>query len=183
MSGTVNIARDLFEHGVFKDEPFSEREAWVWMIMAARWKSGTVRVGDFVVELARGEFAASVRFMAGAWDWTAAKVQRYLERLKKMEMICVKTDTGVSVVSICNYEKFQNGAEGADTGPIQDRYRTDTNKKKDVIRKEKNIGDFDAFWSATPKKVGKDKAQAAYLKALEKTDADGDVSGCHHGPR
>ena len=55
--------------------------------------------------------------------------------------------------------------------PIQDRYRTDTNKKKGVIRKEKTIGDFDGFWSATPKKVGKDKAQAAYLKALEKTDA------------
>lgn len=136
MSGTVSIDRGLFDHGVFRAEPFSEREAWVWMIMAARWKAGKVRVGDYVVELSRGEFAASVRFMASAWDWTAAKVQRYLERLKKMEMISVKTDTGVSVITVCNYDKFQPSAEASDTGPIQDRYKEEEGCKKDISREE-----------------------------------------------
>jgi hypothetical protein len=136
MSGTVNISRDIFEHGVFKDEPLTEREAWMWMVMQARWKPATYRAGDFVVNLDRGQFAASIRFMAKAWDWSAPKVQRFVERLKKMEMICVKTDTGVSVVTVCNYAKFQATQQEADTGPIQDRYRTDTEKKKDVIREE-----------------------------------------------
>jgi hypothetical protein len=136
MTGTVNISRAIFEHGMFKNEPLTEREAWVWLIMQARWKACSYRAGDYVVSLARGQLAASVRFMAGAWQWTAARVQRFIERLKKMEMIRTKTDTGVSIITICNYDKFQNGAEASDTGPIQDRYRTDTEKKKDVRKKE-----------------------------------------------
>ena len=31
---------------------------------------------------------------------------------------------------------------------------------------------FDAFWSASPRKIGKDKARAAYAKALRRTDAE-----------
>ena len=136
MSGTVNIARDLFDHGMFKPEVFTEREAWIWLIMQARWKSGAYRAGDFVVNLDRGQLAASVRFMAQAWGWTPAKVQRYQKRLINLEMISSKTDTGVTVTTICNYDKFQTLQQTPDTGPIQDRYRTDTEKKTDVIREE-----------------------------------------------
>ena len=136
MSGTVNIARDLFDHGMFKPEVFTEREAWIWLIMQARWKSGAYRAGDFVVNLERGQLAASVRFMAQAWGWTPAKVQRYQKRLINLEMISSKTDTGVTVTTICNYDKFQTLQQTPDTGPIQDRYRTDTEKKTDVIREE-----------------------------------------------
>ena len=123
MSGTVNISRDLFDHGFFKAEVFTEREAWIWIVMQARWKGGAVRAGDFVVALDRGQLAASVRFMAQAWGWTPARVQRFAERLKKMEMIATKTDTGVTVLTVCNYEKFQTTPQGTDTGPIQDRYK------------------------------------------------------------
>lgn len=139
MSGSVSISRDLFDHGMFKPEPFTEREAWIWMIMAARWKSGKARVGDFVVDLDRGQFAASVRFMAKAWGWTAAKVQRLLERLKKMEMISSKTDTGVSVITVCNYDKFQPLQEATDTGPIQVRYKREEGCKKEIEKEKKEV--------------------------------------------
>jgi hypothetical protein len=131
MANTVNISRDIWDSSAFARGIFSEREAWIWLICEASWKPRTYRAGDFVVELQRGELAASVRYMAKAWQWTPAKVQRFLERLRKLEMICAKTDTGVTQVSICNYDKYQDFAQGADTGPIQDRYRTDTEKKPD----------------------------------------------------
>jgi hypothetical protein len=136
MSGTVNIARDLFDHPAFKAAPFSEREAWLWIIMEASWKPRQKRIGHIVVEVGRGQLAASVRFMAEAWGWTAAKVQRFVERLKKLEMIRVQTDTGLTLLTVCNYDKFQAPAKASDTGPIQDRYTSDTNEKKGVIREE-----------------------------------------------
>lgn len=185
MSGTVNISRDLFDHGVFKKEPLTEREAWVWMIMQARWKPTTFRAGDFVVDLDRGQLAASVRHMASKWEWTAPRVQRYLERLKKMNMICSKTDTGVTVITICNYDKFQSPAQTDDTGAIQDRYSTDTVKKKDVIREEgkedssppkgpvSTAQKFAEFWEAYPVKAGKPAAQKNFIKAV-KAGADPD---------
>jgi hypothetical protein len=137
MSGSVRISRAIFAHECFAEEPFTEREAWVWLIMEASWKPRAKRMGDYIVDLERGQLVASVRFLAGAWKWTPAKVQRYLERLKKLSMIAVKTDTGVSVITVCNYDEYQAPAQAADTGPIQVRYRSDTNEKKDEIKGKK----------------------------------------------
>lgn len=136
MSGTVNIARSIFDHAVFADEPKTEREAWIWLIMEASWKPRTRRVGAVVVETQRGQLAASVRFLASAWKWTAPKVQRYLKRLEKAEMIVTRADTGVTVITVCNYDMFQAGEKSSDTAPIQQRYSADTNEKKDERREE-----------------------------------------------
>ena len=168
MSGTINISRRLFLSEAFRDEPFTEREAWVWLVMEASWKERTVRAGDYVADTKRGQLAASVRFMSKAWSWTAAKVQRYLKRIEKLKMICVETDTGISIVTICNYGKYQNGAQASDTVPIQDRYTTDTNEKKDSIpevKKEKeSLLPFSDFWAVWPVKIAKDAASKAWSK-------------------
>lgn len=168
MSGTVNISRRLFLSEAFRHEPFTEREAWLWLVMEASWKDRSVRAGDYVAETRRGQLAASVRFMSKAWSWTAAKVQRFLKRIEKLKMIRVETDTGISIVTICNYDKYQNGAQASDTDPIQDRYRTDTNEKKDSIpevRKEKESSlSFSEFWAVWPVKISKSSAEKAWVK-------------------
>jgi hypothetical protein len=140
VSGTVNIARSIFDHELFADQPLTEREAWIWLIMEASWKPRKKRVGDYIVDLARGELAASVRFMAGAWKWAPAKVQRFMKRLQVLDMISVKTDTGVSVITVCNYDEYQAPNKAADTDAIQVRYRSDTNEKKDEIKDNKVLG-------------------------------------------
>jgi hypothetical protein len=170
MTGTVNISRRLFDSEAFRDEPFTEREAWIWLVMEASWKDRTVRAGDYVTETTRGQLAASVRFMAKAWSWTPAKVQRYLKRVEKLEMICSKSDTGVTVVTICNYDKYQNGGKAADTGPIQDRYRTDTNEKKDERKEEgKREEDTDVSCAITPPAIDEiAKAVTAYNDAADR---------------
>lgn len=138
MNGTVNIARSIFGHGFFADEPMTEREAWVWMIMEARWKPAQKRIGGVMVDLERGQLAASVRFMAGAWQWTAPRVQRFLKRLIGAKMICSKTDTGLTIITICNYEEFQVQIEGADTAAIQQRYKLEEGKKERRKKEEES---------------------------------------------
>jgi hypothetical protein len=137
VSGTVNISRRLFDSEAFKDEPMTEREAWVWLVMEASWKERKKRVGDFIVSLDRAQLSHSTRFMAETWKWTHSKARRFIDRLEKLDMIERKTDTGVSVITICNYEKYQNGGQSAGTGPAQDRHRTGTNEKKDEIPEKK----------------------------------------------
>ncbi|MER9206857.1 hypothetical protein [Mesorhizobium sp. M0771] len=63
-SGVFAVSRDIFEHHFFAAEPFTEREAWVWLIREAAWKARRVRVKDGMVALKRGQLASSVRFMA-----------------------------------------------------------------------------------------------------------------------
>jgi hypothetical protein len=44
--GTFNVARGVFDHPVFAPEPFTEREAWLWLIAEAQWKPVRKRVRD-----------------------------------------------------------------------------------------------------------------------------------------
>ena len=172
MGGTVNISRNLFDSVAFRDEPFTEREAWVWLVMESSWKDRSVRAGDYVTDTERGQLCHSIRYMAKAWEWSPAKAQRYLNRLQKLKMICVKTDTGVTLVTICNYNKYQSRGKAADTESIQDRYGTDTEKKKDERKEEGNpIAPsastpvrFDEFWEKFPHRGGAKKDRKASLQ-------------------
>lgn len=136
MSGTVNISRGIWTDPAFRDSPFSEREAWIWMICEASWKPRSRRFCERVIALQRGQLAASVRFLAKAFDWSPARVQRYLKRLQKQGLIVVETDTGVSVITLCNYDKHQHGGKFSATDSIRTRYSADTNEKKDERRVE-----------------------------------------------
>jgi hypothetical protein len=122
MSGTVNIARSLFQDEAFKAQPYTEREAFMWLVMEASWKDRTKRVGNIVVELKRGQLAASIRFMANAWQWEKSTVDRFLKRLEKRDMIGTDCGTGLNVITVCKYNDYQG--DGASSG-------TEENQKRD----------------------------------------------------
>ena len=138
--GTVNISRSLWDDPAFRNEPFSEREAWVWMVAEASWKPREKRIGSIIVSLNRGEFAASIRFLSIAFQWHRNKVDRFLKRLSKCNMIRAETGSGVNVITICNYSVYQSGHDNTGTAPGQHRDNTGTNDKKGERRvKEKSI--------------------------------------------
>lgn len=60
MAGTFNISRDIWRNVTFKSQPFTEREAYIWMTSEASWKSREVRVGNTYVNLERGQLADDV---------------------------------------------------------------------------------------------------------------------------
>lgn len=108
MSGTVNIARDIWHDTAFKQQPFTEREAFVWLIMEASYKAREKRVGSVCVRLDRGQLASSIRFMAEAWDWQKSTVDRFLKRLQNRDMIGTDSGTGLTVITICKYDEYQS---------------------------------------------------------------------------
>lgn len=183
MSGYIRIARNLWSDEAFADAPFSEREAWVWLIAEASWKPRKKRVGDVVVSLERGQLAHSTRFLADTWSWSHSKTRRYLDRIEKLDLIRRETDTGVSVITLCNYEKYQGDAQTSDTDAAQERHTSGTNYKKGEIKKEDNIcsfpasGGFPEFWDAWPRKVGRGQAEKAYRTARKSASHEQIMAG------
>ncbi len=106
-AGVYAIDRGVWQHEAFADEPYTEREAWLWLLGAAAWKAQTVRIGKFVATVKRGDYAASIRFLAEKWQWDKARVSRFLTRLKKLDMIETQTETGITVITIRNYNEYQ----------------------------------------------------------------------------
>lgn len=121
MSGTVNISRSIWHDAAFKAEPFTEREAFIWIIMEASYKSREKRVGNLTVNLERGQLATSVRFMCEAWDWSKSRVDRFLKRLEKRDMIGTDSGTGVNIITVCKYDDYQNAIRGSGTPKSEKR--------------------------------------------------------------
>ena len=137
MSGTVNISRRIWRNTAFKAEPFSEREAFMWMIMEASYKPREKRVGNIHINLSRGQLATSVRFMCEAWGWSKSRVDRYLKRLENRDMIGTESGTGINVITVCKYDDYQNPirAEGTPITENRDSSGTAAGQQRDKPNK------------------------------------------------
>ncbi len=114
MSGYFFVHRGVFEHHAFLAEPFTEREAWLWLIAEAAWKPTTVRIGRAIIELKRGQVAHARRYLAEAWQWHPSRVYRFLTRLSQSAMIEQLANSEATTITICNYDKYQVGRTAAE---------------------------------------------------------------------
>jgi hypothetical protein len=116
--GVFGVDRGVFDHPAFKKEKFTQREAWLWIVATAAFRSYRRRIGSLILELSPGQAAASLRFMAEKWGWTEPSVRRFLKRLKNLQMIDVATDAGVTILTICNYGKYQRVSLPSDSSSV-----------------------------------------------------------------
>ncbi len=128
--GFFVIDRGIFEHSVFASEPYSEREAWIWLVGAAAWKAARIRTARGMTTLERGQLMHSERFLATKWMWSRSRVTRFLIRLEIELMASRQQDHETNRITICNYDEYQLGGaadrttDKAETEPPANRQRT-----------------------------------------------------------
>ncbi|MGY4399860.1 hypothetical protein [Bradyrhizobium sp. USDA 3315] len=124
--GYVAMPRSIFDDEPFPSEPYSQREAFLFLVAAAAWKPRQERVGRAIVDLERGQVAASTRFLAAKWGWSEAKVRRCLNRLSGRRssdapidapsngmsdaLIDAVSTRDITVITIRNYDQFNRPA-------------------------------------------------------------------------
>lgn len=139
---------------VFSRDPFSRKDAWLWLIENAQWEDGK--------KLQRGQIEVRQMDLAATWKWTRSKVVRWIEAAQEANMIRTTSSTTSTIITICNYEKYQSDEAGTEqkNGQRSDNDRTTTgqpNIKKEEIRSKNNSpyspphGE-DLFQSANPEK-------------------------------
>lgn len=134
--GTFSVPRALWSDETFKDEPFTQREAWIWMISEASWRDRERQINGVFIHLKRGQFTASYRFMASRFKWSEPKVRRFVTLLRNRRTLETKTDAGQTIVTICNYDIIQNKPAESDAAatqqPTQQRRSSDANENKGI---------------------------------------------------
>jgi len=128
MTRWIRVQVSIFDHDLFDEEPFTEREAWLWMITRAAWSETRHRVGSKVHVVSVGSFFVTLREMQEIFKWKSdKKVRGFLSLLEAENMISIKTDAGKTQVSICNYSKYQDAGRSEDAGGTQRGRTKDTN--------------------------------------------------------
>jgi hypothetical protein len=129
MSGFAAISRGMLDHPLF-DGDSARAGAWLWIVLRACWKPTPFDIGGKMVTLQRGQLCASRSQMAKAWGWSDSAVERFLARLKTEQMIERETGQGKTIITVCNYAKYQDVSEKTgqtaeqDTGQRPDSDRT-----------------------------------------------------------
>jgi len=94
------MCSDIFDHenalSSYRIEPFTNREAWKWLLTQA---SQAMHYGEIIV---------SIRSLAKIWRWHKSKVERFIKLLKSKSLIETSTETGKTCISICNLITFDN---------------------------------------------------------------------------
>ena len=187
--GWITISRDISESDIWNEGPFSRGQAWVDLIIIANYKPGYIRVRGERIELKRGDVGHSMKTLADRWQWSRGKVERFLKELEKDKRIIRKTDNRKTVISICNYSKYQDKKkeDGHETGTrrARDGHETGTRQgsnnkdNKDNKNKQKGFSEFEIFWNLFPKeKRGrKEYAMDAWQSATEREDPDKIIDG------
>lgn len=161
MSGFIYLHRDAFNHHLLsKPEIF---HAWFFIVSKACWKPQKFNIKGKTVELERGQYCTTIRALADELSWKKDKLNRLLTRLKNETMIETETKLGKTVITICNYNKYQNNDEAEisvnetenETVMRQkcDKSATQKNKDNKDNKDNKNIQAFEA-WNLLAKDIG-----------------------------
>jgi hypothetical protein len=129
MSGYVRIHRSLIGHPAFRND--AEAMAFAWLVARASWRPARVRYKDRAITLGRGQFAISVRDFAAAMDRDKAWIERLLKRLRAETMIETRHETGVNVITICNYNEYQTDPVLCET-PRETPQKTEARQAQDT---------------------------------------------------
>jgi hypothetical protein len=119
MNGWYLMHRGWMTSPDFQREPFSEREGFLWSIEQAAFEPHLQWFNGVQYAVDRGEFITSVRTMAAAFQWGPKRVRGFTARMERVgkwtQREAQQGAHGPTVLTICNYERFQTPAKAKGT--------------------------------------------------------------------
>ena len=128
--GFIPLGRSFFAHYLWEEERvYSRAEAWLDLVQQGAYRAHKKMVAGVLVEVKRGRIAASERFLSDRWKWSRTKVRAFLDLLKSDNMISVQKDHETTMITLCNYETYNNGTTAKK--PEKDQRKTTEEPPKD----------------------------------------------------
>lgn len=107
MKGWISVHRQLQEHWLWQDKPFSKGQAWIDLLMSVNHDDSKFLLGNELIELKRGQKVTSIRQLCECWGWSNNKVVAFLDLLEQEGMLIRKSDSKKTVITIEKYEEYQ----------------------------------------------------------------------------
>lgn len=135
MDGWVRFYRQIRDHWLWAEKPFSPGQAFMDMVLCARWRDREQTFMGRRFSLKRAQLLTTHRQLGRDWGWDHKRVGRFLQLLIDCSMIlkqdfkaCPEHDQPVTakrptnappnapaciVITICNFERYQSGEDDA----------------------------------------------------------------------
>ena len=191
MIGYIKLHRQILDSPSFKN--VHEQMAFAWLLLRAQWQDVDIRYKGIRLSLKRGQLALSYRDFAKEWGWSEARCRRYIAKLSEMKpksnrhgsdaVVSATSDAGVCIITILNYNKFQDSDKKDDApndAPLNgkathQRRTSDAQNKEDNKIRNKDIKDISKDISKNPveKIKGKTIAKRKSIKQFIRENLKG----------
>ena len=134
----IKLNRSLMDNDLWKEKPFSKGQAWVDLLMMARWKDGEQIHRGQVYHRRRGDVCCSLSFLAERWGWSRDKTRRFIRTLERTSMCTLNATPNDTSIHIEKYSDFQDGRTTDNTTDKATSKATNKATNKAYKKKEKN---------------------------------------------
>ncbi len=168
--GFILLYRTLLDNEVFQNERWLK--VFIWCLLKANHEDKSVSVitgrGRTAVKIKRGTFIFGRHSAAKELSMKPSGVWYIMQKLVKLQICDIQTDSHYSIVTIVNYNKYQVDKEERLTGKLTgNKQATDTNNNDNNDNNEEEvnyISSFQKFWKSYPRKKDKQTAEKAWMK-------------------
>lgn len=127
--GYIKFYRCITEHWIYPNHrkltPF---EVWVDLLMMANYEDKKAVMDGKPVDVKRGQILRSQKNLALRWMWGDKEARNFLKTLQKDKMILLQPCKKWTLVTICNYDTYQ------DSGNTEATQRKRKGKPEEIQR-------------------------------------------------
>ena len=180
--GWISLHRELLDKPIWKTSNANQKAVLIAILLRANHEPGQWEWCGKPFQVQAGQLICSIQSLADEAGVSKQSVRSALVRFKKFGFINTETNTRQTLITICNYSRYQKKEEKPNTktskGPTQGQHRpntdptTNNNNNNNINNNnppKSPQGDglpegFDEFWDAYPKRVSKQTAIKAFKR-------------------
>ena len=127
MKGYILLYRSIFDHWVSGETKYFFR--WCYLLGHAAYKRQITYFDGVEYTQERGQVISSQRKLSFIWGTNNDGVKDFLNKLKKSDMITYVRKGKATIITICNYDRFQFVSKDDDFDPYSDGFSTQENEE------------------------------------------------------
>lgn len=140
--GYVKLYRQIEETSIWVDS--DKFKLWIYCLLKASHTDSKTIVGNQEIELSSGQFITGRNALEAEFNKGVPKEKRvsgltlvrWLELFEKMEMLNIKRTNKYSIITVLNWNKFQNNEQQVNISCTSNEQQVNTNKN---VKNDNNV--------------------------------------------
>ncbi len=139
MNGYIQLHRKLLDSAVFQNEKLLK--LFIHCLLKASYKERETLIGDSIVHLEQGQFVTGRKALARDLNLSEQQVRTLISKLEKLNILHTKSTNKYSVVTVMNWEVYQNPTNSSTNNQPATNQQSTTNNK---VNKDNKVNKRDS---------------------------------------
>ena len=138
MQGWIQLHRKLLDNPIFKN--YKLLQTFLYCLLRAQHKDSEILIGQSVVEIKIGQLLTGRKAISAATGLSEQSVRSSLSLLEKLQILTIKPTTKYSIISISNWDSYQQpNQQTTNKQPTNNQQTTTCNNVNKVKNDNKEI--------------------------------------------